>query len=172
MILCSFQCRSCRMPMRIPQHTLLREFEHLNPPPTGIPYVALLCPRCKTAGTYSEADLVESGVSGISPNWAVLDWLQCGEEGCTPRVPLFELRNTDQTSSGPLQFRDLLCSLPAQRTSVRSCPSMPPHSFLDTLPVFIQRIVLPLRQPLHLNIRIIGKLRPERDQVPFTLRAG
>lgn len=85
--------------MRIPQHTLLREFEHLNPPPTGIPYVALLCPRCKNAGTYSEADLVESGVSGISPNWAGLDWLQCGEEGCTPRVPLFELRNTDQTSS-------------------------------------------------------------------------
>jgi hypothetical protein len=75
--------------MRLPQQTLLQPFQHLDNPPSDIPHVAIACSRCKTAGTYSEADLEDSAEAEIVPSWEVVEWLRCVEEICRTPLVLF-----------------------------------------------------------------------------------
>jgi hypothetical protein len=91
MILCEFLCknRGCRSPIVLPRYTLLQPSEHREIPPTGIPCVALVCTRCKTVESYSEADLSGSVVGETAPSWEVVELLKCVEGSCQLLVPLF-----------------------------------------------------------------------------------
>ena len=91
MILCEFRCKNrvCRARIVLPRHTLLQPFEHRDTQPTEIPPVALVCARCKTVESYSEADLRGSAEGDTGPNWEVVEWLPCGGESCEFPLPLF-----------------------------------------------------------------------------------
>jgi hypothetical protein len=89
MILCKFLCKHCRKPIVLPRHTLLREFEHREIPPTEIPLVVLVCNRCKTVESYSEIDLLASAEADTAPKWEAVEELPCVEGSCQFHPTLF-----------------------------------------------------------------------------------
>jgi hypothetical protein len=82
MIICEFQCETCRRPMHIPLHTILQEFEHQDRRPKDIPCIALVCSQCKTVGNQSRASLGARAVGETGPSWEVVEWLPCEAETC------------------------------------------------------------------------------------------
>jgi hypothetical protein len=82
MILCEFRCKKCRKTIVLPRHTLSREFEHRDNPPTDIPPVALVCSHCTTVESYSEADLLGSKEGDTGLRWVAVGELPCVEENC------------------------------------------------------------------------------------------
>lgn len=88
-ILCEFLCKNCHKSIALPQRTLLREFEHRDTQPTGIPSVALVCNHCKIVEIYSEADLQESQVGETGLGWVAVQELPCVEGTCQFHPPVF-----------------------------------------------------------------------------------
>ena len=97
--LCWFGCKhsGCHARIALPQHTILQPFAYRDNPPRDIPWIAIACPACKTIENYSAADLQESAVVEISPEWEVSEWLGCDVENCESLVPVFVRTNETTT---------------------------------------------------------------------------
>jgi hypothetical protein len=117
MLVLSFSCGNCRLPMKLPLHTLLQPFEDQATKPTDVPLIALQCPRCKTVERESRSTEAGPQVAETAPQWEVAEWLKCEEASCILLLPLFAAWS--DTTSPRERLNDVL----AWRFRSVTCPA-------------------------------------------------